>query len=376
MPTVPFRAIRALAIILAVSAAATGCATPAGVSPSASPAAEPSPTPSPSPSAVERIAAPLPYVDASCAELLSTASLASGFAVPVAALEVVENIYLSGSDGPLRFALRQLGGIECEWSNGEPIIANFGPNPRYVGVTLRVLPGAEDRWQYFSDYYSVEGAEQAYCGETAEPTSCLINALVADDWVELELQAAASVIGDGSNAEAVTRRLYDEFVAALSAAPASSAEWSPPTGTIPLSSECAQFVSPADAAAIIGLPVYFDGMDGGASLVAASWANSGGSPCFWAHSPEEPAGVFVSWLPGGEWAWMEQQRPGSYEAVAVPGLLPDDAAWLDCPASTGDCALDLIVGHNWIQIALSRDDADKPAVLEQLAAKVVESIRG
>lgn len=380
MTTGSARLARRIVVIVIAAGLLAGCAGRPGLTPA--PSADPEPSPSASP--VEEIEAPTPFVDASCAELLSTASLATAFAVPVAALELVDNIQLSASSGPLRFALRQVGGVECEWSNGEPVKADNGPNPGYVGVTLRVLPAAEERWSHYAQYYSVGSDEQSYCTEEGEPTRCLVNALVSGAWLELELQGARGSIGNGSDAVAVTRSLYDEFSAAVASAPASSEHWAPPTGTIPLKvDDCDQFLSSEDAAAIVGASgsLYFDGMDGGASLVASAWKSSGGAPCPWVGPGGEPLAVFLSWLPGGEWAWLEHPRPETYEPVEVAGLTPDDAAWLDCPVPTGDCLIDLVVGHNWIQLAVSRDEwadfpiADKTAVLTQLAARVVESVR-
>jgi hypothetical protein len=387
----PVRIVRALAVTAAISMLLTGCVSPPVLTPVASSSAEPILTESP----IDELLAPWPYLDVSCDDVVSEERLWETLHTTVARQQT-EFAEREANRGPLRAALRQVGGFECEWSNGELSHVNsdyegipiVGGNDDYEGVAIKVLPAAHDEWlAYISDIKS-QGVEESGCYAWDSLKYCTINSLASGAWIEISV--AGKLLGGESLADpdiAVIRPLYDEVVAALAAASPASGSWAPPEGALPLTDSCDQLFAADDVRQILGLTTSFflDGKDDSMSLDSASWWSASAANCPWITADMVGAGGGHRWLPGGAWAWeatLEQAQPGRYEPLAVPGLMPDDAAFIDCPVPDGDCTVDLTIGHNWIQIGLSRDKwtmnpvADKRGVLEQLAALAVVTLRG
>lgn len=381
MPLTRGRHTRSTVILVAASVlcgiAATGCASSPTAPPSGNSPASAEPAPEPS---VALPPDPQPFVDLDCADMLTAAEVDAALRNPVRLLPAVQWRELGSNAGPASFAVRQSGGLECEWSNGQPAV-NDSASKDQVGIVVRVLPNAADHWSRYADYYSVDGTEKLGC-DTADPSGpCSIDSLFEDTWVQV---AAWGLDGNGGQAAraAAMRRIADTVRRSVAAADANASTWSPPPGTIPVAAHrCDEFFSSTDVTAALDLTgkLYLSGMDGGESLIGAAWIDANARPCPWAtpHGLGIRGGLRV--LPGGEWAWNITRAADSagYATVAIPGLAPEDGAYMRC-SPAGNCTVEIVLGHNWVQIYLDQG-ADRVgptrSALRTLAAKAVSSVR-
>ena len=320
---------------------------------------------------------PIAFLDIACGDILDEDALSNLFASSVELQPFVTNNELALNTGPISYALQQLGGIECEWSNGQPARDEVQTaNPEYVGATLRVFPDAAEEWQEWAEYYSVSGDRSSACASDGE-TPCEINALSGSTWVQL-------TVGGPADAEA-TGAAMDTVLAAIDSAAPSESQWSPPAGTVELANDCAQFFSAADVQSLLGMDteIFLDGRDGGDSLIAQSWEAAGTSGCPWIVSELTGLGGSHSWLEGGDWAFdvERERRTEQPTELAATGLEEGDSAWVDCAAADQACILDVIVAHDWIQVELTPStleqysDADPLEVVTALADSIVAAVR-
>jgi hypothetical protein len=349
----------------------SGC-TPGTPTPTASPTAEASASPTPTPT-VEPISAPEPRVDLTCDELGAALPLAASLVQAVTSVSPAETEYGAYPARPEEYVVRSVGGLVCEFSNGQSQSGVLGSTPTYVGVRILVLPDPGAQWDRYVDYYSVPGTRDSYCVAESLGSTCYFNGLGGGRWVDTVVVGATDDLAGMAVIEAA-------FTAIATAGPGAAA-WTPPADTLALPDACDAYVSPAQLQAATGLstPLATYGSGGGGwSLRGGAQAIDGSPSCFWAFEFADAGIGTLDVLRGGAWAWAEAQDIVASAPITVAGLDEGDEAWLRCGPSDAWCVVDLVLGGNWIELHLWEDDPGEPlnrrTAIQDIAAVVVANV--
>lgn len=357
-----------MAVLVAIALAVVGCTPIPVLRPVASPTA-------PSPSAVPQIDvadSPVPFIDLPCADMISEAELFAAFGVTVTPTPPD----LTGWDGavhPTSFALESLGGLDCNWTNGQPraIQTENGPrlNPTFVGVTVQAMPQATEEWELYNEYYSspLESYFDCYRLEyERNQLSCGGEQLAGTTWTEITVVGLPVESGAAlDTATLAAGRLWDAALARITSAPPTSVDYVPPTEIMELELSCDQFVTPEEAQRVLGAvnTPYLDSSDGGWNLRISAYRLADSYNCYWA-APDtfDGVGIMNHFLEGGEWAFerMLEETPQRFEKLDLAGLAPDDTAYLDCGLAE-ECTIHLVIGHSWI--TFRRTEAQAPGAV-------------
>jgi len=366
------RSAASLLLAAAIAATLVACAPPAPT-PSVSPplAASPAPTPTASASAAAALS-PQPIIDLTCAELLADSAVAAQFAVPVVPADAAISMMTASRYGMASaYFVRSLGGLACEWNNGESYSSYRGYNPAYVGYRVVVLPDAASQWAKYLRYYGPEHGGH-YCGSLLSGVlSCSSNDLAGDLWVEIETYGVTS--------DAAATALRTSVIDGVSAAAPVAQVWEPPAGTLPLPTDCEGLVPFSTVASALGTSasLFADSASGGWSLMAGATENAGVGGCLWGSADWEAPGGIRS-LAGGAWAWNEARpaltTPGSPEALTIAGLEAGDQAWIRCAPTNTECVVDLVIGGNWIEFHLWPGSFPGAADLRATATAIAEGV--
>ncbi|MGX5682561.1 hypothetical protein [Schumannella luteola] len=345
----------ALALALVV-AALTGCAAV---------------TPSPTPTMTERetsspAATPTAQPADPCGGLLDEATARAAFGDVVDATDPAATIAAAAPHGiPKPYWIRSLGGVACEFSNGVAYSSNRGFVSDYVGLRVQALPDAADGWQRLQDKYQGQ-AGGAQCSTNLGPVVCTSEALVGDTWVSIYVQGAEEEAG---------RTLISSIESSAASFVGSAAVDQSSAGALP--TLCSDVISNDTVESILGTgDLYFDVPHGGWSIEADAWLTFGGLQCFWLPMDGPDLVMSLDALPAGAWAWHERQQQltgaSAPDAVSIAGA---DEAWVRCSAAD-ECALDLIVQENWIEVTLWASDrpGDRRAELESIGAIVADAL--
>jgi hypothetical protein len=345
--------IRSASSIVAVTTlliALTACTDPVPTpTPTASASSEPTPSPTLAP-----ISAPAPVLDVDCAALVGDATLVGAFAVAVSSIDPAESMMAAYPAISPTYQVRSLGGITCEWSNGEPQSNTTGSNPAYVGARVMVLPNATSQWDRYLAYYGASAAGD-YCTDGGGSLYCTTDALVGSTWVE--------VTSVGASSDAAASALGAEVVAAITAAGPGADPWSPPADTAALPADCTGVIPDAAVQSALGIDVAVQASTGGGgwSLEAGARENWGGPHCYWAFLDADAGVGSLATLPGGAWAWAEAREflahPSTPESVTIAGLAAGDEAWIRCAAADTYCLIDLVIAGNWVEAYVWPDDS-------------------
>ncbi len=274
---------------------------------------------------------------------------------------------------------RALGGLACEWNNGESYSEKRGLNPAYVGFRIVILPDAASQWARYIDYYGADGAG-LYCFTAPSGViGCNANDLVTDRWVE--------ITSYGTISEDAAAALHTIVLGAVAAAGPGAPPWTPPAGTLPLPTECAGLVPFGIVASAVGstLPIESSVGGGGWSLRAGANVNAGVVSCSWTYGASDLSPGGIQSLGAGAWAWNEARpaltTPSTPEALPIGGLEDSDQAWIRCAPANTECVVDLVIGGNWIEFVLYQDDgfgsgvSDPRAAATTIAEGVVATLR-
>lgn len=363
---------QALLLSAAVATVLTACG-PAPVTPAATSTAAPTPSATVTPVATV-FEAPWPAIDVDCGDLVSAATLGGLFTSGVAEVDPERTSIEAANNIPYKYAAEQLGGIACEWSNGQPQSTKTGDNPAYKGTAVTIAPVSAAAWTEFASYYGLAGDRQVYCFD-----DCYADLFVGGRWwVEVSLESTDA----GPPLSAFTAQVA-AIEATITAASPVAAGWTAPDGTVALGTcEAILPIASVQSALAIASPLVASPPYGGVSLDGTARSALDALWCNFMPTDFDATAGTMHWLPGGEWAFNEARTFGlidaPLEAIDVAGLETGDSAWLRCPAS-GGCTVDLIVGHNWIQFARQSDDvpstADRRTALLAIAAAIVDSVR-
>ena len=368
------RSAASLLLAAAIAATLVACAPPAPTpSVSPPPAASPAPTPTATATAEPVATGPEPIIDMTCDELLPDATIAAGFAAPLAPANAAVSMMNERSYRMAHaFLARSLGGLACDWNNGEINVSSRGTNPAYVGHRVVILPDAASQWARFIDYYGPEaGGHSCAVPVSPFPLSCSSDDLVGDIWVEMETQGAVS--------EAAAAALRTRVLEGIAAAGPGAPRWTPPAGTLPLPTDCEGLVPFSTVASALGTSasLFADSASGGWSLMAGATENAGVGGCLWGFPDWEGLGGIRS-LAGGAWAWNEARpaltTPGPPEALTIAGLEAGDQAWIRCAPANTTCVADLVIGGNWIEFHLWPDRRLVTVDLRTAATAIAEGV--
>lgn len=363
---------RGLAIAI-LAGALGGCALLPEV-PTATPAESAPPIATPTPT-VEPVAvnpdAPYPYLDVTCADLVTPAVVASATDASIVARTVAPSRELTWFDQPPGAAVRQLGGFTCEWSNGAHEVDDH-ENPTYSGIYVSILPNAADEWPKYSDYTGGD-LESALCGQGDSAQSCWFDALDGTTWLHIEVRGASS-------ADPVAA--LDAVVASVRSALASGAPgepWAPPTGTLPIDLDCAALQPLVDD--FFGSTNTSNGDGGGGwSQEASSWSLAGilGENCTFTYGTDEytDSSLYIQYYAGAAWALREAVDSGLTIAArpfSTPSMLDGDSAWVICPGAQ-DCALQIAVAHGWVRASFFLQTQHEDLPVETLFTPLAEAI--
>lgn len=346
------------------------------------PAASPTPsdaTPTPTPT-VEALSVPEPVIGVTCAELLPAAAVTAAFPDTLAVADAAHSTLVAGAAIVPAYVARSLGGIACEWNNGQAYSDSRGSNPDYSGVRVTVLPNAGAQWDRYVEYYGSDGLG-LFCGEVFPPypLGCNGNDLVGGHWVE-------TTIFDASSAAAATA-LHAAILAAVGAAGPGADPWTAPADTLAIPSTCDAIAPTSAVQSALGVAesLVASGPAGGWSLRAGADVNAAVVNCNWLYYDADAGVGNLRVLPAGSWAWAEAYpaltMPSAPEPLVVTGLEADDEAWIRCASGNAECVVDLVVGGNWLEFEIWAEDglgrvtADRRAGASTIAQATVDSLR-
>ena len=351
-----------------------GC-TPEAPAPIASPTSAPaSPTSTPSPT-IDTVSAPQPRIDLTCDDLAASLPLTSTFSTAVSPRSRAKTEYSAQPSRPDEYIVRSVGGLVCEFSNGQPEGASVY-NPAYVGVRVVVLPEPGAEWErYIALVEDSDNAGGACIPDDVGTTRCSLRVLSANRGIEVYIAGAVS--------EAAGTALADAALSAVTSAGPGGAAWTPPAETLSLPAECETYITGASVQAITGLATAFTvisvrGGAGGYNLRFAAEEINGSPACFFRFALDDGGLGSLYVLRGGEWAWAEAQTIVGATPITVAGLGADDEAWLRCGPADAWCVVDLMLGGNWIELYLTpiqtEDPFDRRTAVQAIAATVVANV--
>ena len=352
------RRVPSLAAALLIIACFAGCNAEAP---------EPGPEPT-APVVVETpipIDAPSPRFAADCEALAPLAQLQAFAGSGVGALRAVDR---AASLAPDQAALDQLGGLMCDWDDGQAWPAWQGPPEGQQTVRLHLVRDAAEDAQTYVDTYAAQIGTSTY-GPTASGPRCTgveydspsgychFDAWLSDAWIELSVSGI--VLEDfASDADVVAAftLLTDHIVETLAAEPSPSAAWTAPVSAS-TATDCEQLASADEVQAITGAAdtwfgPYWDGPRIGQYFVATRQAGS--LRCMIGMADADGSFGVVSYLPGGDWAFATLGDDWAAQGGIVTPIagLGDGDAVLRCADPLDDCVLDLRLDRDWIRISV------------------------
>ncbi|HKH07875.1 MAG TPA: hypothetical protein VKA62_02905 [Agromyces sp.] len=352
------RRVPSLAAALLIIACFAGCTAEAP---------EPSPEP-PAPVVVETpipIDAPSPRFAADCEALAPLAQLQAFVGSGVGALRAVDR---RASLAPDQAALDQLGGLMCDWDDGQAWPAWQGPPEGRQTVRLHLVRDGAEAAQTYVDTYAAEIGTSAY-GPTASGPRCTgveydspsgychFDAWLSNAWIELSVSGIVldDFASDGEAVAAFTV-LTDRIVETLAAEPSPSAAWTAPVSAS-TATDCEHLASIDDVQTITGnaetwFGLYWDGPRIGQYSFAT--AAVGALSCAIGFAESEGSLGAVSYLPGGDWAFATLGDDWAAQGGVVTPIagLGDGDAVLRCSDPLDDCVLDLRVDRHWVRISI------------------------
>ncbi|MFT4284637.1 MAG: hypothetical protein QM598_07375 [Protaetiibacter sp.] len=264
--------------------------------PAAAPTSSPPVTPEPEPS--EAPNAPQALVQLACDDLVSPADVAAVLAVGVAAQ----------SSSPVRDGrdalLRQAGMSRCEWSAGD----------RELTAIVALDPELFDFAQQDARESTVDGHRVSELCSISEDAVCRLDLASGDVYVSLALRGT-----DVAELQAALRGLVPSIARAVTAAPVSTSEWTPPQTS--LTSDAVRSVDPGVLGAAFGL------------VGARVWGGEAGAITFRALTTTDSAEFRIGddtrrhldllVVAGGAWA-VDELLGSGYTSINVDGV--DQAA--------------------------------------------------
>lgn len=361
------------AVVVALVAAAllTGCGSEPAAHPSAS-------APAPAETTTEP-AAPTSRLGLECADLvpaeLAAATVTAGLVVLPSAAAV-----LGGS--PIDYAIEQLGGIACAATDPTAPAPVEGVGPTVPGYTVLILPDATEQYGRYAELYPgvTSGADALYgdssggaCFGRGAESSCTSSILVGSTWIAVALRGidVDAAFSDDDVAVRVSP-LIESIVRRVAAAPAPGPLWTPAATAVALPDECAGYGSADEVRSTFERAEELwvgPAGGGGWSLSAGAWAMSGAQRCSWLLAGSDRGVLSVEALPAGAWAYGRMTSLSAAgtladrSEVSIPGV---ERASFGCATATVTCALDAVIGGNWVRFSSSPSEGDPDLLRERL----------
>jgi len=320
----------------------------------------PTPTPTPTPTPQSTVMAPPSRFSFGCADIAPRVADIFGGTVPEVASTIPRRRGNGWQPGPMEYSFAQAGAVYCEY--GELL---------GTSVTVALMPDAQGAVEERS---RVMGCEDEFACDLVDGTYVLVE--VSLDESRQNDPNIPQMIDD------VRASLRDEVLAA----PPSPSRWEPPSGTTPLTGECARILPAERLTEILGIgDVRLNTeLSGGWSL--QSWMLSGywDAPFCSFRGPDQDrserifAGA-LTWLPGGEWAF---DAAVTGEPIAVSGGRSTDTARLSVESLSayqdmGETFFaDVLVDGNWVRYRLPdiEDASARPAIVAQVAEAIFRQV--
>ncbi|MRX43119.1 hypothetical protein [Agromyces kandeliae] len=350
-----------LALALAAATVLSACATPSGdIASPTTEAAAPTPSGVPTESAAPGSIPPESRYDLGCDDLVPASLVGDVFAAPVEATDPLVTASSAGIALPRMTSIIAVGGLACEWSNGEPYNSRYGANPAHVGLLVTVVPPQAGGWSDTAVRFGMP-ATATSCGGW----SCTATQVASGAWVQ-----AQAMDGSGEPDPTAFGRVVDAAVAAIDAA-------SPPGPQATTGSAI-----PGDCQAVVPDAVV-ESVTGVADVVETSWAGgwsewaeaktiAGDRGCLWLRADADEVVVGTDWVRGGRWAYDRiADGGGLMQAGSDLGLdlVAPDLAVLRCDPADGHCAVDLLIGADWVQVS-APDEAVTVAIASEIASNL------
>ncbi|GAA1057639.1 hypothetical protein GCM10017608_00410 [Agromyces luteolus] len=355
------RAPGILAVALAAGVSLSACAAPsAGPAGPTTAAATPTPSTEPVAETAPGSEPPVARYDLDCDGLVPATLVGDLFAAPVEPTDPLVTASSVGISLPRMTSIVAVGGLACEWSNGEPSNSQYGTNPAHVGLLVTVVPPPAGGWSDTAVRFGMPAAGTDCGGQTCTATQPASGA-----WVQVQAT-------DGSGAPDPTTfgRVVDAAVAAVDAA--SPPEPPAATGSA-IPDDCQDLVPDAVVESAAGVAeVVESSFAGGWSEWAEAKTIAGDLGCRWFRADADEIVAGADWVRGGRWAY---ERIADGGGLVPPGsevdlgLVAPDVAVLRCDAAYGTCAVDVVVGADWVQVT-APDESVAVAVATEVAGRL------
>jgi hypothetical protein len=324
-----------------------------------------SPAPAASPGPVDPTASDVPVVeqpgsgerpdsatDATCNDLTTATELDPLFAVTVDLAPPTRTAEYIGAAIADEWAIRQAGGVACEWSDPEGITTSEG---RYhPGIQVWLVPASGPQWQEFSDTVG-DGTLRRY--ECNDYGGCDLDQYWTTGWwlriSAYNIDALASPTA--AALRTLTSPVFEAIAARVGALPAPPPLWAPPVPELAFGGGCTGPITGARLASALGMSSGLAVEELGYPRPAyAATLTLGGSDCRWARASDGWDIAYIQVLPGGAWAQTEAKAAmlavsGSVPSPAVPGVPAGATALYQ---HVDSWAMDVVLGGSWIKIAI------------------------
>ncbi|MEI5584243.1 MULTISPECIES: hypothetical protein [unclassified Agromyces] len=349
-----------VAAVLALAALAlSACATspePTATTEAPPPSGTATPSPEPAPAPASGTVRPASRYDLTCDELVPPANISDMFDVAVAPVDPLVTAASAGLSVPRMTSALSIGGLACEWSNGEAYNSQLGTTTPYTGVLVTVVPPQDAGW---SD--RATGAGLPAPGTDCGADFCSITRVASGAWI-----AIAAIGGPNAILPVGADGVANAAVAAVDSASPPAAASEVPSG---IPDDCEGLVPVATVESITGSAgLVAETTAGGWSEWAEAMAIAGDLGCRWMPSGADEVVVGAAWVRGGVWAFDRIEAAGALvpapSDLAVAGA---DRAFVRWDPERGVCGVDLLVGPDWIQVTSAEQDWAL-AVAEEIAA--------
>lgn len=377
----PHRALMAVVATFVV-AAFSGCAGTSPTSPETTgPTAE---TAADSPQLAPAV--PTVRYDTDCPTLFPASAAATALGSGSMTAKALERDAIS----PLTtFSTRQVGGLVCSWSNGEPrYIGDHEINPASKSLDLQILPDPDGKFSLLSmpqpDAADVQFGDGSSTGCAGATGICSANVTADGSWLQIQL-AGLDVVPGATDADA-RAQATGLIHAVVDGIPAPKGD-APTAGVV----DCTVALPFDDTLSALGVPqgqaAHGTGGNGQYEQSQAAAEYAGAQWCSQGYAQGDGRWVNTDILPGGAWVFQpgvaESSVAKGTEQVSVPGTATPDS-YLACEAGIASCTLDMAVGNDWVRVWLSNQDRSSdiqaPSTeqdrsdLLALAAHVVENL--
>jgi hypothetical protein len=317
-----------------------------------------------------------------CADLATDTQLANLISSSLVAEPTARSSARATETIPAGFAVQQLGGLSCEWSNGVPMSSTSGlAGSGYRGLTVTLLPDAAAEWSKSNSLGGPSEGGAPACGTTFG-AQCAYDFLAPNAvWISVALGDTHSTIAPDALSHAFT-----DYVSALrstvSAATVAASTWKPPAGALAALDACPKVLPDTVARSALGLarPVTSEAPGGGWNIESAAVETTGNLGCEYSSGTSGgtnnlPLGFAnLRWISGGAWAWETMKTfdlpLGPPAAFPVPGIAGDDGSWIRCDTGSVHCVVDLVISGNWFEMQVFQAEPGPSPVTDVRAAAV------